>query len=184
MSNENAIKSAIRRSLHFEINSGNIGYIDKSYYKFFIYNETLFLEVEIMDGKILSARNSESSSAAISLCVTKETDKNNYYFYISGTSSTTFNLDVEYSFGKFKLYSAQPEGFEPNDNRTIEAGESAYYGTLISDSSEIASTVNIQQLDLGQASTLTVQTIKLGNWNIQNANEENGDTINITYNKE
>ena len=72
MSDDTAIKSALRRSLHFNINSGNIGRMsDKSYYKFFIYNTNTkdFLEIEIIGLYILSARYSgnEGNSVTINL---------------------------------------------------------------------------------------------------------------------
>ena len=166
---DTAIKSALRRSLHFEnINSGNIGRMsDRSYYKFFIYNTTDFLEVEIMGGDILSARYSgnESNSVTINL-------SGNYDLGIDGFTPSV--VDIEYSFGTFTLSS---DSFTATKSQTINAGESKYYGTLVSDASKFAN-IEVGDINLGKESVLTVGMIKLGKWNIKATGE---DTVNITH---
>ena len=168
---DTAIKSALRRSLHFEnINSKNIGRMsDKSYYKFFIYNTNTkdFLEIEIMGGDILSARYSgnEGNSVTINL-------SGNYDLGIDGFTPNV--VDIEYSFGTFTLSS---DSFTATKSQTINAGESKYYGTLVSDASKFA-TLEVGDINLGKESVLTVDMIKLGKWNIKATGE---DTVNITH---
>lgn len=165
---DTAIRSALRRSLHFNINSGNIGRMsDKSYYKFFIYNTTDFLEVEIMGGDILSARYSGNKGNSVTIKLSS-----NYDLGIEGFTPSA--VDIEYSFGTFTLSS---DSFTLAKSQTINAGESKYYGTLVSDASKFA-TLEVGDINLGKESVLTVDMIKLGKWNIKATGE---DTVNITH---
>ena len=169
MSEDTAIKSALRRSLHFNINSGNIGRMsDKSYYKFFIYNTTDFLEVEIMGGDILSARYSGNKGNSVTINLS-----GNYDLGIEGFTPSV--VDIEYSFGTFTLSS---DSFTATKSQTINAGESKYYGTLVSDASKLVSTLEVKDLDLGADSILQVKKIKLGKWIIGNTGD---NIVNIIY---
>lgn len=176
---DTAIKSALRRSLHFEnINSGNIGKMsDTSYYKFFIYDNNNFLEVEIMGGKILSARYSGPTNKSITIKLSNDlglgiidSDENNKFI--------PKTVDIEYSFGLFTLSSNITFKDNTKIEKTINAGESKYYGALVSDASNFANTLEVGNVNLGKGSTLTVDRIKLGKWNIDAIGE---DTINITH---
>lgn len=181
---DTAIKSALRRSLHFEnINSGNIGKMsDDSYYKFFVYDDNNFLEVEIMGGEILSARYT-GSVETVKIDILKE--NTNRWIAINGF--TPNKLDIEYSFGVFTLDSTQKISFNNNTTaKDLKSGESKYYGVVISDMTSIANTIETTNVTIGTGASetdigkLSVNNIKLGKWNMSLVDSD-GDAINIRY---
>lgn len=184
---DTAIRSALRRSLHFDgltqeestiKRDDNIDFIvtnigilgDNSYYKFFIYNTQAFLEVEIMGGKILSARFYSNENDEIILLLSDEN-----FFSINSKIFSPDKLDVEYSFGIFTR-STTAIGTNNDLEKRVKSKESKYYGTLVSDASKFVSTLEVKDLNLG--AELQVKNIKLGKWIIENTGD---NTVNIIY---